>query len=91
MDKNVQQDNNLEAWWKPALEIFTEVSTWIVVPIVLALGIGKTLDRHFGTKPWIFIILAVFGFIFSSVKIVKIVKKYVENVKKKETEKNNKN
>jgi F0F1-type ATP synthase assembly protein I len=91
VDTNTQQDGNLEAWWKPALEIFTEVSTWIVVPIVFALAIGKTLDRHFGTKPWIFIILAIIGFVFSAMKIVKIVKKYAENLKNKEAEKNNLN
>ncbi len=88
VDKDTKAEN-LEAWWKPALEIFTEVSTWIVVPIVFALGVGKVLDRYFGTKPWIFIILAILGFVFSSMKIVSIVKKYVENLKNKEIEKNN--
>ena len=87
MDKNIQQDK-LEAWWKPALEIFSEVSTWIVVPIVVALAIGKTLDRHLDTKPWIFIVLAFCGFVFSSMKIVKIVKRYTENLKNKDIEKN---
>ncbi len=89
MDNNTQQDSQIEAWWKPALEIFSEVSTWIVVPIVVALAIGKTLDKHFGTKPWIFIGLAILAFIFSSMKIVKIVKRYAENLKNKENNKLN--
>jgi F0F1-type ATP synthase assembly protein I len=88
VDNDTKNPEVLEAWWKPAMEIFSEVSTWIVVPIVVALGVGKTLDRHFGTKPWIFIILAILGFIFSAMKIVKIVKRYAENVKNKEIEKN---
>ena len=83
MDNNTKQDN-LEAWWKPALEIFSEVSAWIVVPIVFALVIGKSLDKYFGTKPWLFIILAILGFMFSSFKIVKIVKRYAENLKNKD-------
>ena len=83
MANNTKQAN-LGAWWKPALEIFSEVSAWIVVPIVFALVIGKSLDKYFGTKPWLFIILAILGFMFSSFKIVKIVKRYAENLKNKD-------
>ncbi len=89
MDDNHKKEN-LEAWWKPALEIFVEVSTWIVVPIIFALAIGKILDKYFGTKPWIFIILVILGFVFSSMKIVEVVKRYTENVKNKELENKNK-
>jgi F0F1-type ATP synthase assembly protein I len=86
VDNNTKQDN-LEAWWKPALEIFSEVSAWIVVPIVFALVIGKSLDKYFGTKPWLFIILAILGFVFSSFKIVQIVKKYTDNLNLKNKDK----
>lgn len=82
MDKDTKQQDDLpEVWWKPAVEVFTEVSAWIVVPIVSALAIGKSLDKYFNTKPWIFIFLAVLAFLFSSVKIFKIVKRYGEKLK----------
>ena len=36
-------------WWKPAMQIFSEISTWIAAPIILAVIAGKALDNHFGT------------------------------------------
>ena len=83
------EDNKNKIWWKPAVEIFSEVSTWIAIPIVLALVIGKMLDKHYNTKPIFLLILAGIGFLFSSYGIVKSVKKYSEKLKKEE--KNNLN
>jgi len=66
--------------WKPAVEIFSQVSTWIIVPIVGALILGKMLDTHFGTKPWIFLFLTITAFFISSFGIVKVVKKYIKKL-----------
>lgn len=74
-------------WWKPAVEIFSEISTWIAIPIILALILGKALDNYFGTKPWMLLILAGAGFLISSFGIVRAVKRFVE--KTKEETKNN--
>jgi F0F1-type ATP synthase assembly protein I len=76
---------NTGPWWKPGMQIFSEISTWIVVPIVLALIFGKMLDARFGTKPVIFLSLAGLAFLFSCFKIVRVVKDYMKKVK--ETEK----
>ncbi len=83
-DSNLSKDNlsnRDKIWWKPAVEIFSQISTWIVVPIVLALIVGKKLDAHFDTKPWIFLGLALFGFLISSFGIFRIVIRYVEKIK----------
>ena len=64
--------------WKPAVQIMSEISTWIVVPIVMALIFGKMLDTHFGTKPIIFLSLAGLAFLFSCFKIVRVVKNYMK-------------
>jgi len=69
-------------WWKPGVEIFSQVSGWIVAPIVLALVFGKMLDTHYGTKPVIFLTLAGIGFLFSCFGIVRVVKKYIKEMKK---------
>ncbi|MCX6751798.1 MAG: AtpZ/AtpI family protein [Candidatus Nomurabacteria bacterium] len=74
-------------WWKPAVEIFSEISTWIIVPIVLALVGGKALDAHYGTKPIIFLSLAGFGFLITCFGIFRIVKNYMKKLK--EIEKKN--
>jgi len=76
-------------WWKPAVEIFSEISTWIAAPIILALIVGKALDNRYGTKPWLLLILAGIGFLISSFGIVRAVKRFVE--KTKEEVKKNKN
>ena len=62
--------------WGEGLKLFAEISGSIAGPIVIALFAGKALDQHFGTKPWIFLILAVLGFIITIMGILKIVKKY---------------
>ncbi|MCE9548977.1 AtpZ/AtpI family protein, partial [Candidatus Nomurabacteria bacterium] len=76
-------------WWSQAVQLFSEVSTYIVVPIVIALIAGKALDSHFGTKPWIFIALAGFGFLVSCYGIYKVIKRYAEELK--DLNKENKN
>lgn len=63
------------------MEIFGEISSWIVVPLVAALILGKYLDNKFGTKPWIFIGLAGVGFILTCVGIYRVMKRYGEKLK----------
>jgi len=67
-------------WWKDGVQIFTQVSVWIVVPILLALFVGKGLDTHFGTKPIIFLVLAGVGFLFSCFGIWRVIKKYIKEM-----------
>ncbi len=83
MEDNQQNIQNGGPWWKPAVQIFSDVSTWIVVPIVLALIFGKMLDAHFGTKPVVFLCLAGAAFLFSCYKIYRVVKDYIKNLQDK--------
>lgn len=68
-------------WWRDGVQIFTQVSVWIVVPILLALFVGKSLDAHFGTKPIIFLVFAGVGFLFSCLGIVRVINKYMKEIK----------
>lgn len=72
--------------WAPALEIFSEVSTWIAGPIIFALILGKYLDGRFDTRPWFFIGFTFLAFLISAFGIVRVVGKYM---KKLEIEKEN--
>ena len=76
-------------WWKPAVEIFSEISTWIAVPIILAVIAGKALDKHYNTAPWMLLGFTGIAFLTSSFGIVRAVKKFIE--KTKEEVKKNKN
>lgn len=73
-------ENKNKQYWQPAVEIFSQVSTWIIVPIVLALIFGKMLDKHYGTAPIIFLVLAGLGFLFSCYGIVKVIRKYMQEI-----------
>jgi F0F1-type ATP synthase assembly protein I len=75
--------------WKGAFDIFSRVSAWVVVPIILALVTGRALDRHFGTEPLIFLILAGVSFLVSSYGIVRVVGVYIKKIEQEE--KDNKN
>ncbi len=72
--------DNKKIDWKPAFDIFSKVSTWVIVPIILALIIGKALDKHYGTDPWIFLACTGLGFIISSYGIVRVVFKYMKTL-----------
>ena len=66
--------------WAPAMQIMSEISTWIVVPIVLALVAGKALDNHFHTKPVIFFCLVGFAFFITCFGMVRVVKNYIKQI-----------
>ena len=77
----VEEQQNLNTrgpWWKPGMQVFSEVSTWIVVPVVVALIAGKALDKHYETSPFIFLSLTGIAFLFSCFKIVRVVKNYMK-------------
>ena len=76
MNENKQNSN-----WTVAVGIFNQISVWIIVPIIVALVFGKMLDKHFGTKPVIFLVFACFGFLSSCVGIFRVVKDYTKKLK----------
>ena len=74
--------NNKRMIWKIGLRLFLKVSTWIVFPVIIALFVGKSLDKHFSTKPWIFLGATGLAFLFSAYGITKIAIKYAREVEK---------
>ena len=74
---NSKNENN----WIPAVKIFSEISTWIVVPIVLALIFGKMLDTRYGTEPKIFLVFAGIGFLVTCFGIFRVMKSYMKKLK----------
>ncbi len=61
--------------------MFSQVSGWIVVPLLLALIVGKKFDTHFGTAPWLFLGATALGFAVSSFGIVRTAFAYIRNIK----------
>ena len=78
--------NNIS--WKSGIEVFSNISTWIIVPIILAVIFGKKLDVYYNTKPWIFFIFIIISFLISVFGIVQTVKKYKSKLEKENLWKN---
>ena len=82
-------NENNNAWWKPGIVIFTKVSASVAIPIVLALFIGKYLDKKFNSEPWIFLGLTAIAFLISIFSIWKNVRDYINDLEKNEKDKRN--
>ena len=74
-------------WWKPAIVIFGNISTWIVGPIILALIVGKYLDKRYNSDPWFFLGLTGIAFFVSMFGIIRILMKYIKDMEKENKEK----
>jgi len=74
-------------WWEPGMVLFARLSGWIAGPIILAVFIGKWLDKKYETTPWLFLTTVGVAFIISSIGIVREAKdmmnKIIEDEKKK--------
>jgi hypothetical protein len=66
----LSRDNQV-AWWQPAIFIFLKFSAWIFVPVVIALFLGRWLDKKFSTEPFLFLATIGFSFFVSMFGIVK--------------------
>ncbi len=84
MDEN-KKSFNTGPWWKPGMRILSEVSTWIVAPIVLALIFGKMLDARYGTRPIIFLVFAGLGFLVTCFGMFRVVKNYIKKIQPPES------
>ncbi|MDE2030990.1 MAG: AtpZ/AtpI family protein [Patescibacteria group bacterium] len=86
----MQNNKKDQSSWQQALIMFARVSVWVAVPIILALFIGKYLDNHFGTAPWIFIGSTIIAFIISMAVIVKMSLSYIQKIEGKDNQENKK-
>jgi len=80
-------NQNKGPWWKDGVRIMSDVSTWIIVPIVVALVAGKALDKHFGTKPILFFCLIGLAFLITCFGMYRTVKDYMRKLKDTENKK----
>jgi F0F1-type ATP synthase assembly protein I len=78
---------NKELWWRPGVMIFTNISGWIAGPIIIALILGKYLDKKYNSDPWFFLGLTAIAFFISIFGIVKILMKYLKEIEREAKEK----
>ncbi len=76
-------NQNKLAWWQPAMLMFLRLSIWIVVPVLLAIFLGKWLNNKFDIEPWGLLLSVGFAFIISMIMIVKESVKEYKKIEKK--------
>ncbi len=59
-----------------AFKILGNFGVSIAVPAVLAALLGKWLDSHFGTSPWLLILCFVIAFVLTAMVIYKKAKEF---------------
>lgn len=71
-------NKNKNNWWAPGLIIFTKISSFIAIPIIIALFVGKYFDKKYNTEPYIYIICILLAFLSSIFLIWKNSKDYAK-------------
>ena len=99
-DKKQDVDNKAfskkdgQVWWQPAVMMFFRFSSWIFAPVLIAVFVGKWLDKKYDTEPIIFLATVGFAFLISIFGLVKSVKeeyrKIEDEVKKEDNSGDNK-
>jgi len=69
-------------FWQPALLMFTRMSGWIIGPVILAIFLGKWLDRKYDTEPWLFLLTVGLAFLISMFGLVKDAFKEMDRISK---------
>lgn len=69
--KNGKDNSSQMAWWQPAIVMFLKLSAWIATPIIIALYLGKWLDKEFNTAPWLFLLCMAAAFLISMIGLIK--------------------
>lgn len=76
----MEPENIKKPWWRDSILIFAKVSVWIAVPVIIALFVGKALDKEFGTKPWLFLATMAVAFGLTIFGIYKMTVKEMKNL-----------
>ena len=77
-------EKKVPMWNSEYIKVFTNISSWIIGPVLVSLFVGKYLDSKFGTEPWILGVSLAVSFTVSMIAIVKIASKYSKEVDKKD-------
>ena len=80
----LKMEKENKSWLGPGLVLFYRLSGWIGGPVILALFVGRWLDRRYGTEPWLFLACIGTAFIGSSVGIVVEGVKAIKEMEKKD-------
>jgi F0F1-type ATP synthase assembly protein I len=73
----------VKPYFRDALVAFGRMSGWVAGPVILALFIGKWVDKKYETEPYAFIAIIALGFFISVFGILRESKRYIKNIELK--------
>ncbi len=76
------ENKSKAAWWQSGMELFLKLSGWIGGPIIIAIFVGKWLDRKYHTEPWLFLLSVAVAFLFSMGALIIIGAKEFRKIEK---------
>lgn len=79
-----------KAWWQPAVVLFTQVSAWIVFPIIIALLLGQWLDRRYGRESFFLLLCIGAAFVITNVGLIVQTVKMARKIKEEDAKINKK-
>jgi len=89
--KNPKEPDKSRDGWQQALVVFARLSVWIAGPVVLAVFLGKWLDRKYDSDPYLFLAAVGAAFLISMAGLIKnTVEEYKRIEKEAEEDKNRK-
>jgi F0F1-type ATP synthase assembly protein I len=80
--------NGQVPWWQPGLILFSRLSGWIGGPILVAIFVGKYLDKKYDTQPWFFLLSVGIAFAVSTFGIIRDSLQEMKRIEKEEQAKN---
>lgn len=89
-ENKIPENNQKDSWWQPGLILFIKLSSWIGIPIIIAVFVGKFLDKKFKTEPWLFLLCVGISFVFSMFALVVQGKNEMNRIEKEAKENNKK-
>jgi len=66
-----QQKKSDATLWAAAIQLFAQVSGWIVLPIISALFLGRWLDERYDKEPMFLLSCLAIAFVLTNVGLVK--------------------
>lgn len=71
MDNKNNQLKRDKSWMRPALSMFARLNALVVIPVIIAIILGKWLDKKYGTEPWLLFATATIAFIFTMIALAR--------------------
>ncbi len=64
-----------EPWWQESVSVFTKLSGWVILPLIVGTTLGRWLDGRYGSgQRWFFICIGA-AFVFSTYGMIRQAKR----------------